>query len=102
MTQLSKNLMCIVIRGGIEKWVEKEKSDTLSSALKRKDCPQFIEYEGEMINRADITGIFSADTMQEKTRQKNGQWKCQYGEWHDKFEKCTDECKINSLLNKSL
>lgn len=98
MNELSKNLMCIVIRGGIEKWVEKDKADMLCKALQDKNCPQFIDYGNELINKSDITGVFSANTMEEKTRQKNGQWKCQYGVWHEKFDKCTD-CKINTILN---
>ena len=101
MTQeLSKDLVCIVIRGGIEIWVEQERAEILKQSLLSDKCPQFINYENKLINKADITGIFDALVMEEKTRLKNGQWKCQYGTWHDRFEKCDDTCIINKLKQK--
>jgi len=88
MKSLSKELVAIVIRSGIEIWVEKERADNLIQLLKSENCPQFIEYENQIINKADITGIFNPQTMDERTRRKNGQWQCNNGKWHEKFEKC--------------
>ena len=97
--EISKNLVCILIRGGVEKWVERDIVKKLTALLKTPDCPQFIEYQGELINKADITGVFTAETMEERTKSKNGQWKCKYGQWHDRFEKCIEQCSINKILN---
>ena len=35
------------------------------------------ENENQIINKADISGIFNAITMEDKTRRKNGDWKCE-------------------------
>lgn len=83
--ELSKNLMCIVIRGGIEIWVE---ADKLPDIEKGKEQKKSFILNGELINSADIVGVFKATTMEEFARRKNGQWKCDFGFWHDRFEKC--------------
>jgi hypothetical protein len=96
--ELSKELVCVLVRSGIEIWVEKDRADILIKMLQNKDCPQFIEYENQIINKADISGIFNSKTMEEKTRRKNGQWKCENGIWHDKFEKCDSEQEFFNQL----
>jgi ribosomal protein L19E len=83
--ELTKNLMCVVIRGGIEIWIEKEKIDPLAKAIERKEV---IRIGNNIINSVDISGIFEAQVMEEHTRRKNGQWRCDYGFWHKKFEEC--------------
>lgn len=79
------------MRNGIELWAESERLSNLINALQSIKESKFIEYDGQLINTADITGIFNADVMSDFTRKKNGQWKCSYGTWHDKGEKC--DCK---------
>lgn len=93
--KLSKSLVCVVIRNGIEIWVEKDRAIYLETLLTQKDAPQFITYDGQMINKADITGIFTAEVMEEKTRRRNGQWKCQHENWHERGEKC--DCISNEI-----
>lgn len=88
MTQLSKNLMCIVMRGGIELWLEDEFVGGLKSILLKSNGSKFLEIGSEVINSADIVGIFEAETMSELTRRKNGEWKCDKGNYHLKNQDC--------------
>lgn len=87
--QISKRLMCIFIRGGLEIWAEEDKIKNLQQILRTvgKES-KFIELEGETINTADITGIFYAKTMEDLTRRKNGMWKCRWNYWHNRGEQC--------------
>jgi len=108
MNEISKNLRCVLLRSGIEIWAEEEKIKNLETILKGLTESKFIGIEGQTINTADISGIFSAELMAEKTRRKNGEWqdekgvwhlqgdwKCQYKDlYHKKFEKCEH---LNSL-----
>ena len=88
MTQeLSKNLMCIKMRSGIEIWIEKEKAQKLIDLLGTTKT-KFVEIENEIINSVDIEGVFSPKTIEDLTRRKNGQWKCSYGYWHNRGEEC--------------
>jgi len=87
-SSISKKLMCIVIRNGVEMWLEDDRADKLKSLL-TSGSTQFIEFDGEMINRADIVGIFSAHTMEDLIRRKNGGWKCKYNVWHERHGECS-------------
>lgn len=87
MSQLSKNLMCISLRNGVEFWVEDDRAKNLKQILLTGD-QKFIELDGELFNRADIVGVFSANTMADHTRRKNGEWKCGTGTWHKRKQDC--------------
>jgi len=83
--EISKNLICILMRSGIEIWIDAEKFDNLQESLEKN---RFIRIVDQIINSADVSGVFDAKTMEEKTRRKNGQWKCHANYWHNKGEEC--------------
>ena len=87
MNDLTKQLMCVVMRNGVELWLEDDRAVKLKLLLVEGKT-QFIEYDGELLNRADIVGVFKAPTMEELIRRKNGQWKCKYNIWHEKHTEC--------------
>jgi hypothetical protein len=86
MNELSKNLRCVLLRSGIKIWIEQEKEAPLKKMIEQG--VKFIEYEGQYINTADITGIFTPDKMADLTREKNGEWYCKYSKWHSRGQKC--------------
>jgi len=86
MNDLSKNLYCLVMRNGIQIWKEKERLEKIMLSL--GSGQRFVEIDGEFVNTADILGIFTPQTMEELNRRKNGQWKCEYGQWHERHDKC--------------
>ena len=87
MTQeLAKEQKCIVVRGGIHIWIDAERIAKLQTLIETRKG--LIEIDGEFINPNDITGILSAQAMEEKTRRANGEWQCQKGKWHNKGERC--------------
>jgi Mg2+/Co2+ transporter CorC len=88
MNELSKKLMCIQMRSQVELWLEAEKSEKLQEILQTITGSKFVRFEGRTINTADIVGIFTALDMEELTRRKNGEWKCQYNFWHPRKEDC--------------
>jgi len=96
MTDLTKNLMCVQIRSGIQIWVEHDRAKNLMQVLTNGDT-KFIEFDGQIFNRADIVGVFNAGTMAEHTRRKNGEWQCAASEWHKRNQECSclrgDHCK---------
>ena len=74
--------MVISMRDGVEIYIEEKKLEPLMPLLETK---RFIKIEKEVINTADISGVYLAKTIENKTRRKNGQWQDEYG-WHDKGE----------------
>lgn len=100
MNEISKQLVCINLRNGAEIWIEKERVEHLIKSLENINHSKFINFNGELFNTADVVGIFSANTMEEITRRKNGQWKCENEKWHEKFKKC--ECRESELEGEKL
>lgn len=88
MNELTKELMCVQLRSGILLWLEQERCVSFMMALENPNCPKFVRIDDQMINTADISGIFNAKSMEDMTRRKNGQWQCKKGEWHDRSTTC--------------
>lgn len=86
--EISKSIVCIQMRSGVEVWVESERADNLQAILQTITQSKFIKLDNQTLNTADIVGVFQASTMEAATRRKNGQTQCKEGAWHDKNEKC--------------
>ncbi len=76
------------MRDGIEIWIEDDKIQNLKKVLMITEKSKFIELDNEVINSADILGVFNANTMENKSRRRDGQWKCKWNYWHNRGEKC--------------
>lgn len=87
--EITKQLMAVCMRNGVVVWVEKERITSFMDSLSG-DKHKFVEIDGQYVNTADVVGVFEANTMEELTRRKNGEWNCKGGEWHARNERC--EC----------
>ena len=85
MNEITKKQHCVLIRGGIELWIDAEKVETLVSVMQTQ---KLIQIDGEIVNTFEIIGVYSPERMEEFKRHKQGQWKCKMNTWHDKSEKC--------------
>lgn len=100
MNEISKNIQCISIRNGVELWIDEDRANEISGILSKVSSHTFIKLEGRLINTADISGIFTAQDMEESTRRRNGEWKCRWNIWHGKGTKC--ECKTREMTGDEL
>jgi len=67
MTQaVTKELVCVCLYGDIELWVEKERIAPMMDVLQSAER-KFLEIDGQLINTSQVTGIFSAATMEDRT-----------------------------------
>ena len=80
--------MCVCMRNGIQIWIEQDKIQILTDILAQATSSKFIVFENQVINTADILGVFDAKTISDLTRRKNGQWQCARGEWHERNGDC--------------
>ncbi len=88
-TELSVELMCIVMRNGVQIWAEKERVQKLMLILSGQNAPQFIEYDGRFLNKSDLVGVYTAKDIEDSNKRRSGQKKCEWGFWHERNEKCT-------------
>ena len=99
--EVSKKIMCVLMRSGVEIWLEDDRVGFLKDILSASKESKFIDLDGQFINTADISGIFNAEYMGDRTRRRNGEWqdeqgiwrakgeyKCDYGNWHTRGDFC--------------
>ncbi|KKT72157.1 MAG: hypothetical protein UW68_C0046G0005 [Candidatus Collierbacteria bacterium GW2011_GWB1_44_6] len=88
MNEISKKLMCVSVRNGVELWFEKDEIEKLQQVLSNIRQSTFVHFGERTINTADIVGIFLADDMGDVTNRKNGKWRCDQNFWHEKGKEC--------------
>ena len=93
--EIAKEQRCLLLREGIEIWIDKEKAEKISQDLSSNRAGKFNKIEGRLINIADIVGIFNPKDLEELKRRKQGQWLCKYGYWHLKTELHCD-CSVRN------
>jgi hypothetical protein len=93
--ELSINMHCVLLREGIEIWINEKKAEKLKDVLLILDENKFVDINNSLINTFSIVGVFTAEEMEDRTRRKNGQWKDNKGNWHDKGEKV---CKCGNVI----
>lgn len=100
MKELAKKQICVQMRSGIEIWIDQEKYEPLKELL--LSGKQFLEWEGELFNRADVVGVFKPESIQNVTRRKNGEWQCKdCGKWNTKGTTPCD-CQYKRLRDEAL
>ena len=89
--EVSRSLMCVQMRSGVEIWLEEDKASSLQDALQKITTSKFVMTPDgrQTINTADIVGVFLASTMEDTTRRRQGEWKCGFGSWHQKKGECS-------------
>jgi hypothetical protein len=84
--ELSKNLVCLLTKTGVEIWMEEDRAANIKKVL--REGAEWLDFDDKFISKTDISGFYPAYDMEGRTRRKNGEWKCRYNEWHDRFKKC--------------
>lgn len=87
MSELAKQQRCVLIRSGLELWIDAERESELEKVL-ADSSKRFIRINGQLVNPFEVLGVFTPDAMEDRQRRKNGQWKCMKGAWHEKGQGC--------------
>lgn len=85
MNEIAQNLRCVLLRNGIEIWVDEERAKNVANALNES---KYFILEGSLISPHEISGVLTPVHMEEYKRHKEGQWKCNKNTWHDRGQKC--------------
>ena len=80
---------CLVVRNGLEIWLSPAKAQAVGNDWVDGTKPR-IKVEGRFLNSVDIIGIVLKEDIDDMTKRRNGEWKCQFGRWHKKSVDC--EC----------
>lgn len=95
MNELTKSQMCVMIRGGIEIWIDADQTEKLKKAM---ESQKYVNLKGSTVAVFDIQGVYTPEHVEEHKRYLNGQFKCMKGNWHDKNQKC--DCRQSKGTRK--
>ncbi len=98
--EVSKNLMCVLMRSGVEIWLENDRVEFLKNILQTAKESKFVDLDGQFLNTADISGIFTPEAMEDRKRRKNGEWQDKNGSWHQRFDYTCPGC--GSVIPKGM
>ena len=96
-TEITKALKCVVLNGGIEMWVDESQAEKVFQAI--EGGLKHLKLNGELINTFSIVGVFTAQTMEERIRRRNGEWQCAHGNW---WGKGLGKCECSELVSEDV
>lgn len=94
-TELTKNLHCVLLKNGIEIWMDVDRVENLKHLM---EVSAYVELDGSVVSTKEISGIYTPEHMDSYEKTKSGMFKCSKGNWHDKGQKC--DCKRIIGYNK--
>jgi hypothetical protein len=83
-------------------YVTKSQADFLFKALNAPTPPRVIKISDDIqFSANDYVNTMPAWKDDEVRREKNGEWKCGQGNWHDKYQKCSCNWGMDTSLKKT-
>lgn len=89
--ELTQDNFVVVTRGTGRYYVSEQRAKNLIDLINDINAPKMVELDGAFIAISDIAGIASAHQIEMMDRQRRGDWRCKFGNWHAK----TEQCKCN-------
>ena len=87
--EITNKTKCLLTREGIEIWINDIQAEKISQLILTAKENKLIEVDGETISVNSISGIYSAQKIEDLRRKKQEQWQCEYCKrWHAKDEQC--------------
>jgi hypothetical protein len=92
--EIVKQLNCILLKNGIELWMEKEKAIRVMMLVEKAPKGTMIRLEDFdcEFGREEVSGRYTAKLMEDRLRLRQGQWKGKDGKWHDKNTRSCPKC----------
>lgn len=87
MNELVNKQLCVLVRGGLELWIDASREAELEKVL-ADSSKRFIRINSQLVNPFEILGVFTPEVMEDRKRRANGQWHCMKGRWHEKGASC--------------
>ncbi len=85
-TEITNKTYCIITNYGNKLYITEEQYNNISKNFGEME---HIEIAGQgIVNKKYIVMIAKASEIKKDDRERKGEWKCQYGHWHKRGEKC--------------
>lgn len=103
MKELSTKNYVVTTRNSGKYYVTKDQADKLVAMINSSNPIKIIEIDdNQRFATADFVNVLPAWKIEEISREKNGEWKCQSGTWHDRFGICKCGWGMDTSSTKTL
>ena len=93
MKSLSGKTYGILLRRGQVIYITEDQADKIQHAMEGN--LDIVALEKETISLKAVDAVLKLDSFERVEKERRGDWKCEYGHWHQKGEKCG-----HGILNK--
>ncbi len=91
MTQPSKEIdikkLYLMTFSGAKFLITQQQADKITELI-NQGAKVIKITENDFMGVSDFRGIYNAEVVEDELRRKQGQWKCEYGNWHEKGQEC--------------
>ena len=84
--ELSTKRFVLVLKDGSKFFLDDREADQVREAIKQG--LDYLEVGDSLISRYDFSRLVGSENYNEAERIRRGEWKCQYGYWHEKGQEC--------------
>ena len=84
--EITDKTFVLMFKGSYKIWITQKEAETIKWALKKN--AKFVEINDIFFKTDDVTFILPAAEIDREDRIKRGEWKCEFGFWHQKGEQC--------------
>lgn len=85
MTQAITDKMWFIHYRGFQVWLNESQAEQVRRIM--RDGKEVVEIDGRMIPTRDMA-LLKGDDNTLAEHIKHGDWKCEYGHWHEKNQGC--------------
>lgn len=86
--ELTNKNWVVITRGTGRHYVSEDGKNYILKLKNAQNHPEMIEVNDSYLALSDIIGIVTASKLEEIDKQKNGEWRCERGNWHKRGEIC--------------
>lgn len=97
MKELSTKRFVLILKDGSKFFLDEKEAEIVKQAV--KNGLTYLEVGDSLISIYSFSRIVGSENYEEAEKIRRGEWKCRYGEWHEKGQECGHR-DVEFYLNK--
>lgn len=83
--EITDKRFCVVTIGLGRFWVDGDQAKRITSMLNED---RIVKIGEDTIRTKEIRGVVTGERIKDIDRNKQGEWQCSHGYWHEKHQQC--------------
>jgi hypothetical protein len=85
-TDITTKRFTMILKDGSRFFLDDREAEAIKQAV--KGGSNYLEIGDSLISIHDFSRLVGSENYEQANREKRGEWKCKYGNWHGKFDTC--------------